>query len=221
MSDEHTKELVMKSMVVLTMLAMGCSASAQMPAPVKPPPVQEKRTAQAQGTLDSDLAAEQARDAAGQARDAAGQARDAAGQARDLVGHARDVAQQQYRLVEGKKVPNDVNAMVLNLNDFRRSTGAMEKGTYAGISVSGVPAVVRDQLELPRGTGLVVDFVEPGSPAEAAGLQRGDVVQEVNHEVIKSLEDYQKAAAAIKKDEMVRLYVARQGNNLWVAISPK
>jgi hypothetical protein len=218
MSDEHTKELVMKSMVVLTMLAMGCSASAQMPAPVKPPPVQEKRTAQAQGTLDSDLAAEQARDAAGQARDAAGQARDAAGQARDLVGHARDVAQQQYRLVEGKKVPNDVNAMVLNLNDFRRSTGAMEKGTYAGISVSGVPAVVRDQLELPRGTGLVVDFVEPGSPAEAAGVKKNDVLQKLDEQILIDARQFQILVRMHKPDDEIHLTLLRAAKPQTIAL---
>jgi serine protease Do len=92
----------------------------------------------------------------------------------------------------------------------------------AGLRVQPLDPSTMGQLNLPSKTaGVLINHVEPGSPAEAAGLQRGDVVQEVNHEVIKSLEDYQKAAAAIKKDEMVRLYVARQGNNLWVAISPK
>ena len=59
------------------------------------------------------------------------------------------------------------------------------------------------------------------SAAESAGLQRGDVIQEVNHEVIKSLEDYQKASAKVKKDEMVVLLLNRQGNNLFVAVNPK
>jgi serine protease Do len=68
---------------------------------------------------------------------------------------------------------------------------------------------------------VVVSSVEAGSAAESAGLQRGDVIQEVNHEVVKSLEDYQKASAKVKKDEMVVLLLSRQGNNLFVAVNPK
>jgi serine protease Do len=68
---------------------------------------------------------------------------------------------------------------------------------------------------------VLINHVEPGSPAEAAGLQRGDVIQEVNHEVIKSLDDYQKVSAKIKKEEMAVLLLSRQGNNLFVAVNPK
>ncbi len=78
------------------------------------------------------------------------------------------------------------------------------------------------QLNLPaKTTGVVINQVEAGSPAEAAGLQRGDVIQEINHEVIKSMEDYQRASAKIKKEEMVVLLLSRQGNNLFVAVNPK
>jgi len=47
------------------------------------------------------------------------------------------------------------------------------------------------------------------------------VIQEVNHEVIKSLEDYQRASGKIKKEEMAVLLLSRQGNNLFVAVNPK
>ena len=78
------------------------------------------------------------------------------------------------------------------------------------------------QLNIPAKTaGVWCQSVEPGRPAEAAGLQRGDVIQEVNHEVIKSLDDYQKASYKIKKDEMAVLLLSRQGNNLFVAVNPK
>jgi serine protease Do len=78
------------------------------------------------------------------------------------------------------------------------------------------------QLNLPaKTTGVLINQVEAGSAAEAAGLQRGDVIQEVNHMAIKSLEDYQKASAKIKKEEMAVLLLSRQGNNLFVAVNPK
>ena len=47
------------------------------------------------------------------------------------------------------------------------------------------------------------------------------MIQEVNREVVKSLEDYKKAAAKVKKEEMVVLLLSRQGNTLFVAVNPK
>ena len=92
----------------------------------------------------------------------------------------------------------------------------------ASLRVQALDTATMSQLNLPsKTTGVIINHVEAGSSAEAAGLQRGDVIQEVNREVIKSLEDYQKASAKIKKEEMVVLLLSRQGNNLFVAVNPK
>ncbi len=92
----------------------------------------------------------------------------------------------------------------------------------AGLRVQSLDQSAMAQFNVPaKTTGVVVGSVEAGSAAEAAGIQRGDVVQEVNHEVVKSLDDYVKASGKIKKDEMVVLLLSRQGNNLFVAVNPK
>ena len=92
----------------------------------------------------------------------------------------------------------------------------------ASLRVQALDATTMGQLNLSgKTTGVVINHVEGGSAAEAAGLQRGDVIQEVNREAVKSLEDYQKVAARIKKEEMVVLLLNRQGNNLFVAVNPK
>ena len=92
----------------------------------------------------------------------------------------------------------------------------------ASLRVQALDAAMMSQLNLSsKTTGVVINHVEAGGAAEAAGLQRGDVIQEVNHEVIKSVEDYQRASAKIKKEEMAVLLLSRQGNNLFVAVNPK
>lgn len=92
----------------------------------------------------------------------------------------------------------------------------------AALRVQSLDPAAMSQLNLPaKTTGVLINHVETGSPAEAAGLQRGDVIQEVNHTAIKNLDDYQKASAKIKKEEMVVLLLSRQGNNLFVAVNPK
>jgi serine protease Do len=92
----------------------------------------------------------------------------------------------------------------------------------ASLRVQALDAATMSQLNIPaKMTGVVVTSVENGGSAEAAGLQRGDVIQEVNHETVKTLEDYQKASSKLKKDELAVLLLSRQGNNLFVAVNPK
>lgn len=92
----------------------------------------------------------------------------------------------------------------------------------AGLRVLALDRNSQGQFNVPaKTTGVVVANVEGGSAAEAAGIQRGDVVQEVNHEPVKTLDDYMKASGKIKKDETVVLLLSRQGNNLFVAVNPK
>ena len=92
----------------------------------------------------------------------------------------------------------------------------------ASLKVQALDGAMRSQLNIsPKTSGVAIQHVEAGSAAEAAGLQRGDVIQEVNREVVKSLDDYKKAAAKVKKEEMVVLLLSRQGNTLFVAVNPK
>ncbi len=92
----------------------------------------------------------------------------------------------------------------------------------ASLRVQALDPTTMSQLNIPaKMTGVVVSSVENGGAAEAAGLQRGDVIQEVNHETVKTLEDYQKASSKLKKDELAVLLLSRQGNNLFVAVNPK
>ena len=92
----------------------------------------------------------------------------------------------------------------------------------ASLRVQALDAETLAQLKLPsESTGVLINKVEPGSAAEMAGVQQGDVIQEVNHQVVKSLEDYRSISAKIKKEEMAVLLLSRQGNNLFIAVNPK
>ncbi|MDH4301875.1 MAG: Do family serine endopeptidase, partial [Nitrospira sp.] len=79
-----------------------------------------------------------------------------------------------------------------------KESGEMIKppdNVLASLRVQALDNALMSQLNISaKTTGVVITSVEPGGEAEAAGLQRGDVLQEVNHEPVKSLADYQKAA---------------------------
>lgn len=92
----------------------------------------------------------------------------------------------------------------------------------AGLSVEPLTAEKKKQLNLSEGAaGVVVKEVKAGSAVEEAGLQPGDIIQEVNREVVKNLSDYENIASKIEKEALVVLLLSRRGNNLFVAVNPK
>ncbi|MCH7616210.1 MAG: PDZ domain-containing protein, partial [Nitrospinae bacterium] len=92
----------------------------------------------------------------------------------------------------------------------------------AGLTVEALTAELKKQFTLPEETaGVVVKDVQSGSAASEAGLQQGDVIQEINRDVITSLADYQNIASKIEKESLVVLLLSRRGNNLFVAVNPK
>jgi serine protease Do len=62
----------------------------------------------------------------------------------------------------------------------------------------------------------VVTEVDPSSHAANSGLQRGDVIQEVNHQPVKNTSDFERALSR-SKDETL-LLVNRQGSTRYVAV---
>ena len=65
--------------------------------------------------------------------------------------------------------------------------------------------------------GVVVMSVEPESPAVEAGVERGDLILRVAEQPVTSLDDYAKTVRAIKRGEMIRMLVKREGKSLLVA----
>ncbi|PJA77928.1 MAG: serine protease, partial [Nitrospirae bacterium CG_4_9_14_3_um_filter_51_5] len=56
---------------------------------------------------------------------------------------------------------------------------------------------------------------------EAAGIQVGDVIQEVSRQIVKTIDDFTQIASKIAKDELAVLLVNRRGNNLFIAVNPQ
>jgi serine protease Do len=148
--------------------------------------------------------------------------------ARTIVGRTakvkvlRDGQEQIVNVKVGERPSDEVLARREPAPPPQESAVKPPDNVLAALRVQPLDASTMGQLNIPvKTTGVLINHVETGSAAEAAGLQRGDVIQEVNHEVVKSLEEYQKISANIKKEEMVVLLLSRQGNNLFVAVNPK
>jgi serine protease Do len=114
-------------------------------------------------------------------------------------------------------------AMAVTLGELPGEQANAEPGSgntnseLSGISVQNLNAGLAQQLGVPAGTsGVVVTKVDPSSAAADAGLQRGDVIQEVNRKPIHNANDFASAMSNAKNQTL--LLVNRQGNTMYVAV---
>jgi serine protease Do len=114
----------------------------------------------------------------------------------------------------------------VTLGNLSETTSAAPGGGGGGATGAGklgvalVPLTpdIAAQLGLPRSMqGLVVQSVEPNSPAADAGLQAGDVIQEVNRQPVRTTEDM-RAALQKSGDRPPVLLINRGGQSVFVPV---
>jgi len=87
-----------------------------------------------------------------------------------------------------------------------------------GLTVKDLTKELAASLRIKDTSGVVVTDVKPDSLANSAGIQRGDLVKEVNGIKIAKAEEYEKALAAVKKDKVIRLLIKHGDSSRYVAI---
>jgi len=87
----------------------------------------------------------------------------------------------------------------------------MMKGAWLGVSTSSPAPALRRQLKLPEGTALVVDFVQPKSPAEQIGLRQYDLLLKLDDQLLINNEQLAVLVRLHKPGSEVELTVLREG----------
>jgi serine protease Do len=91
-------------------------------------------------------------------------------------------------------------------------------GPLEGVEVDELTPQLARQLGLPRDAfGVVVTQVRPYSRAAEAGLERGDVIQEVNREPVTNVAAFERAVRRAG-DQPVLLLVNRGGRTLFIVV---
>jgi serine protease Do len=102
----------------------------------------------------------------------------------------------------------------------KAGTGEASGGALEGVEVEELTPDIAKELNLPPGTrGVVIDSVDPSSVAATQGLDRGDVIQEVNHRTVTNVEEYRRALASAGK-QPVLLLVNHGGVTRYVVVEP-
>jgi serine protease Do len=87
-----------------------------------------------------------------------------------------------------------------------------------GIQVQELTPDIAAQLGYKQEKGVVVSGVKPGSPAAAANLRRGDLIQEINQTPVVSVKEYK---SAVSQGEKFLFLVRRGENTFFTMIKPE
>jgi len=98
-----------------------------------------------------------------------------------------------------------------------RERGSVVRG-WLGVAVRSVTAQTAEQAGLSEPRGAVVEGVVPGSPAERAGLQKGDVVVAVNDQPVGGPPDLTRRIATTPPGTRVQIGVIRDRQRKSVAV---
>jgi serine protease Do len=108
--------------------------------------------------------------------------------------------------------PNDMSSPSSNGGD---GDGNQSEPGELGLQLQTLTPGIAQQLEYNGSGKVLVAGVRPGSPADQAGLQRGDVLVEADRKPISSANDVANAA----KDGKALLRVERGNNTFFTVLS--
>ena len=103
------------------------------------------------------------------------------------------------------------------------TSGARDNGggvkLSLGMAAQSLTSEKATELGLPAPFGVIVGPVRPGGPAEAAGLQEGDVITGIGDYTLQNLAQLQAAVAAKAPGDSITLRVARGDSEIQVTVT--
>jgi serine protease Do len=85
----------------------------------------------------------------------------------------------------------------------------MLREVWVGVHVQEIPAALAESLDLETNAGVIVANVDKGSPADKAGIARGDVIRKIGTDVISDFEDAKRALYGMMVGDVVDVVVQR------------
>jgi serine protease Do len=93
------------------------------------------------------------------------------------------------------------------------------EGGKLGLDLQPLTPEMAQRLKIPDPKGMVITGVDPSGAAAEKGVQRGDVLLEINRQEVESFDDV-KSALAKSGDRPILLLVSRAGQTSYITIQP-
>ncbi|ABF09299.1 MULTISPECIES: DegQ family serine endoprotease [Cupriavidus] len=106
----------------------------------------------------------------------------------------------------------------MRVTEQLKATGKVTRGRIA-VAIGDVTKEVADSLGLGRTRGALVGSVEPGGPAEKAGIEAGDIILKYNGRDIEKAADLPRMVGDTKPGTRVPMQVWRKGQTREVMIT--
>lgn len=104
-----------------------------------------------------------------------------------------------------------VNQEGVRLDGCARDEGKTEEVTWLGVALSVVPDALQKHLRGPEHVGLLVENVEPDSPAAKAGVERFDVLNRIEDQLLINQAQFSVLIRTYAAGQAVSLEVIHQG----------
>jgi serine protease Do len=123
---------------------------------------------------------------------------------------------------EGKTVNVPVTLEAMDKRNGDEESASTEHGKPRwGLGLADLTPDTRDQLQAPKDIrGAVVGNVQPGSPADNAGLRKGDVILEVNRHAVQSASDAAQELGKVQTGQDALVLVWSNGGNTFRVLHP-
>ena len=138
------------------------------------------------------------------------------GPAFNLKGEVVGVAAAGYTFLQGMKFIISSNTLSEVLPKLKSGT-IISKGLW-GVNVDELEPYDVKAIGLEKNEGMLIHEVIAGSPAEQAGLKRGDVIIKVNDKVLKDKVAMQNINSTIMAGDVSKLEINRYGKTMNILV---
>jgi S1-C subfamily serine protease len=130
----------------------------------------------------------------------------------------RDGSEQQVRATLDELKSEDTSSNA-NPDGTERETEKSPEGGKLGLDLQPLTPEMAQRLQIPDTRGMLITGVDPSGAAAEKGVQRGDILLEVNRKEVESFEDV-KSALEQSATRPVLLLISRGGQTSYITIQP-